>query len=227
MNELYYGNLSKENLHYLEENNIFTNYFNEFSMIPFPNFFESLEEIENTIKVQKNAEENKDWEKIKNFIFLWDTDFSKALEIFLAKMKIPFDDAYMDYLLSISKDLGALIIQLKNNYQRARPYQYALYGNLKLNPYNTYSGNTPAYPSGHATQIYFLGAILSFHYEDKKEQITSLMNKVIESRLILGVHFQSDNDFGIEIAKTLLEKDDIKNKYFNDNDTDDYLDDEK
>ena len=44
MNELYYGNLSKEFLPYLEKKNIFTEYFDEFSMIPYPNFFESLEE---------------------------------------------------------------------------------------------------------------------------------------------------------------------------------------
>ena len=109
-------------------------------------------------------------------------------------------------------------MQLKNHYQRARPYQYALYGNQKLNPYDTFSGNTPSYPSGHACQITFLGAILCSHYGEKEKEILSLVKKVIESRMILGVHFQSDNDFGIEIAKTLLEKEDIKKKYFDEND---------
>ena len=218
MNDLYYGNISKENLSYLDVKNEFTNYFNEFSMIPYPNFFESLEENESILKVQQRAENNKDWEKIKEFCFLWDLDFTKALEIFLGKLNIPFDKEYLDYLTSLSEELGALVMQLKNHYQRARPYQYALYGNQKLHPYETYSGNTPSYPSGHACQITFLGAILISHYGEKEKEILSLINKVIESRMILGVHFQSDNDFGIRIAKTLLEKEDIKNKYFDEND---------
>jgi hypothetical protein len=218
MNDLYYGNISKENLPYLDVKNDFTNYFEEFSMIPYPNFFESLEENESILKVQQRAEANKDWEKIKQFIFLWDADFKKALEIFLEKINIPFDNEYLDYLTSLSEELGALVMQLKNHYQRARPYQYALYGNQKLNPYDTFSGNTPSYPSGHACQITFLGAVLISHYGEKEKEINSLAKKVIESRMILGVHFQSDNDFGIEIAKTLLEKEDIKKKYFDEND---------
>ena len=218
MNDLYYGNISKENLRYLDVKNDFTNYFNEFSMIPYPNFFESLEENESILKVQQRAESNKDWEKIKEFCFLWDESYIKALEISLAKLNIPFDKAYLEYLGNISEELGALIMQLKNQYQRARPYQYALYGNQKLNPYTTFSGNTPSYPSGHACSIYFIGKILCFHYEEKEEEINKLISQVIESRIILGLHFKSDNNFGLEIAKTLLEKEDIKKKYFDEND---------
>ena len=134
------------------------------------------------------------------------------------ELNIPFDKAYIEYLGNISEELGALIMQLKNQYQRARPYQYALYGNQKLNPYTTFSGNTPSYPSGHACSIYFIGKILCFHYEEKEEEINKLISQVIESRIILGLHFKSDNNFGLEIAKTLLEKEDIKKKYFDEND---------
>lgn len=214
MNELYYGNISKENLPYLDVKNEFTNYFNEFSMIPYPNFFESLEENEKIIEIQTRAENNNDWGKIKQFCFLWDADVTKALEFFLEKTNIPFDKDYIYYLVNLNEELGALIIQLKNHYQRARPYQYALYGNQKLNPYTTFSANTPSYPSGYACSIYFIGKILCFHYEEKQDEINKLISQVIESRIILGLHFKSDNDFGIEIAKTLLLKDDINKKYF-------------
>ena len=213
MNELYYGNLSKEFLPYLENKNIFTEYFDEFSMIPYPNFYESLQENQIIMDVQTKAEQNAEWDKIKNFCFLWDSDLIGSLKLSLTKLEIPFDDAYIDYLTNISEELGALIMQLKNHYQRARPFQYALYGNQKLHPYETTSGNTPSYPSGHACQSYFLCKVIGMHYEEKQKQLDILANKVAESRVILGVHFPSDNQFGMHIAKALLEKQNIIETY--------------
>ena len=42
-------------------------------------------------------------------------------------------------------------------------------------------------------------------------------NRISNSRIILGVHYPSDNKFGIELTKSLLQKDEIKNKYIADN----------
>ena len=213
MNDLYYGNLSKEFLPYLDIKNQFTEHFDEFSMIPFPNFYESLQENQIIMNYQSQAEQNADWDKIKNFCFLWDSDLIGSLKLSLTKIGIPFDDSYIEYLTNISEELGALIMQLKNHYQRARPYQYAFYGNQKLNPYETASGNTPSYPSGHACQSYFLCKVIGMHYEEKQKELDILANKVADSRIILGIHFPSDNQFGINIAKALLEKENIKEKY--------------
>jgi len=213
MNDLYYGNLNKEFLSYLDIKNIFTAYFDEFSMIPYPNFYETLEENEVIMKIQSDAEKNPNWENIQNFIFMWDSDLIQSLKITLKKLEIPHDDAYIDYLGKVSEDLGALIIQLKNHYQRARPYQYALYGNQKLHPYHSDSAMTPSYPSGHACQSYFLFKLIGSHYPEKQIELDKYAQKVADSRLIMGVHFPSDNKFAIEIAKTLLEKNDIKIKY--------------
>ena len=43
-----------------------------------------------------------------------------------------------------------------------------------------------------------------------------LSQKVAESRIILGIHFPTDNAFGVNIAKQLMKKEDIKNEYFSD-----------
>ena len=195
MNELYYGNLSKEFLPYLEKKNIFTEYFDEFSMIPYPNFYESLQENQIIMDVQKKAEQSSEWDKIKNFCFLWDSDLIGSLKLSLTKLGIPF------------------ILQLKNHYQRARPFQYALYGNQKLHPYESTSGNNPSYPSGHACQSYFMCKVIGTHYEEKKKELDMLAKKVADSRVILGIHFPSDNQFGIHIVNTLLEKQNIIEKY--------------
>lgn len=213
MNDLYYGNLNKTFLPYLEKKNIFTEYFDEFSMIPFPNFYESLQENEIIMDVQSKAEQSSEWDKVRNFCFSWDSDLINSIQTSLNKLGIPYDDIYIEYLTNISEDLGALIMQLKNHYQRARPYQYALYGNQKLHPYETFSGHTPSYPSGHATQIYFLCKVIATHYEEKAKELDALAKRVADSRVIMGIHFPSDNEFGFSIAQTLLEKGDIISKY--------------
>lgn len=213
MNDLYYGNLNKAFLPYLEKKNEFTEYFDDFSMIPFPNFYESLQENEIIMGVQSKAEQSAEWDKIRNFCFLWDSDLINSFKVSLGKLGIPCDDSYLEYLTNISEELGALIMQLKNHYQRARPYQYALYGNQKLHPYDTFSGSNPSYPSGHATQTYFLCKVIATHYEEKAKELDALAKRVADSRVIMGIHFPSDNEFGFRIAQALLEKEDIISKY--------------
>jgi hypothetical protein len=48
----------------------------------------------------------------------------------------------------------------------------------------------------------------------KKEELLKVAKQVADSRIILGVHYKSDNLFGFQIVKELLLKDDIKEKYF-------------
>jgi hypothetical protein len=212
--DLHYGNLSREFLPYLEKKNIFTNYLNEFLTTPYPNYFESMKECKLIMKHQEDAMNSKDWNSILSFCSHWDSELIGSLKMSLKKLDIPFNDEYIEYLTDISEDLGALILQLKSKYQRARPYQVAYYSNMKLHPFETLSGNTPSYPSGHASQGYFLCSVIAHHYPEKKEELMKLASRIAESRIIWGIHFPSDNAFGIHIAKQLMAKDDIKEMYF-------------
>jgi hypothetical protein len=214
MNELRYGNLNKELQAKLSEKNIFTQYMGEFAFIDFPNYAESSEEIIEIIETQKKSESSDKWQAIKDFCDLWDEDIMQALETTLTRLNIPFDEEYLEYLNKVSDDLGALIVQLKNHYQRPRPYQLAFYTEQDLHPYYSFSAVSPSYPSGHACQALFLCHLIGFHYEDKKEELLKLAKQVADSRIILGVHYKSDNLFGFEIVRQLLLKNDIKEKYF-------------
>jgi hypothetical protein len=214
MNELRYGNLNKELQAKLSEENIFTQYMGEFAFIDFPNYAESSEEIIEIIETQKKSESSDKWQAIKDFCDLWDEDIMQALETTLTRLNIPFDEEYLEYLNKVSDDLGALIVQLKNHYQRPRPYQLAFYTEQDLHPYYSFSAVSPSYPSGHACQALFLCHLIGFHYEDKKEELLKLAKQVADSRIILGVHYKSDNLFGFEIVRQLLLKNDIKEKYF-------------
>lgn len=217
--ELHYGNISREYVKFLEAENIFTKYKNEFELNPFPNFLQSAEEIDKIMEHQKKAMSSSEWDAIHKFCMQWDGDIIDSFAKTLTKLNIPANDEYLEYLAKISEDLGALIMQLKNSYQRARPYQIAYYSNNKqFHPFETISGNTPAYPSGHATQGYFICNVISHHYPDKAKELRSLANKIADSRIIMGVHFPSDNNFGVYIAKELMKKEDIKNQFFSDED---------
>lgn len=214
MTELRYGNLTKELQQELNVKNIFTNYLGEFTMVEYPNYYQSSEEILQVIKIQEEARQSGKWDAIKGFCDLWDEDFISALEKTLNRISIPYDSDYIEYLANVLKDLRPLIVQLKNHYQRPRPFQVAFYTEQDLNPYESISSTSPAYPSGHATQATFLFNLIGFHYEDKKEELLKIAKQVSDSRLILGLHYPSDNLFGFQIVKELMLKDDIKEKYF-------------
>jgi hypothetical protein len=215
MMDLHYGNISVENLKYLDMDNVFTKEFNNLSLIPYPNFIDSCEELNIIQKIQNNTKSKDNYESIMTFCNQWDSDLIGAIKYWLDKLEIPNNDEYIDYLSNISEELGGLIMKLKNHYNRARPYQYAFYSNKNdFHPNETLSGNSPAYPSGHASQSYFILSIVANHYEEKREELMTLAKRIADSRVILGIHFPSDNNFGVMIAKELMSLDNIKQEFF-------------
>jgi hypothetical protein len=212
--DLRYGNLTKELQAKMQVENIFTKYIGEFSFDEYPNYSDSAEEIIKIIEIRQSAEKSNRWEAVKEFCLLWDEDIFNAFEFTLKRLNIPYDQEYLDYIYEMSEDIGALIIQLKSHYQRPRPFQLALYTNQNLHPNQSVSAQSPSYPSGHAVQALFILNVIAFHYEEKKEELMKLAKQIAESRVILGLHYPSDNKFGFEIVKELLLKEDIKEKYF-------------
>jgi hypothetical protein len=91
-----------------------------------------------------------------------------------------------------------------------------LYTNQNLHPYDSVSAQSPSYPSGHAVQALFILSVIASHYEEKKDELMKLAKQIADSRVVLGLHYPSDNQFGFEIVKQLLLKDDIKKMYFGD-----------
>ena len=212
--ELHYGNLNKENLKYIKEKNAFTKYFNLFDKIDYPNYLDTCTEIEQVSDVQKKAENSQNRESIFKFCEQWDSALLESMQYWLNRLEIPNNEEYINFLADASEELGALLMQLKKHYNRARPFQYAFHSNQKFNPYETLSGNTPAYPSGHASQSYFICSIVANHYREKKEELMKLAKRVADSRIVMGVHFPSDNEFGVMIAKQIMSQKDIRAKYF-------------
>tara|TARA_R110000744_G_scaffold360744_2_gene468311 strand:- start:905 stop:1576 length:672 start_codon:yes stop_codon:yes gene_type:complete len=214
-NKLAYGNLNKESLEYVNKpNNLFTETFSEFSTNEFPDLKETEKEIFQIIEFMGKSQKTKCWDNYQKFMNTCDEDIRLALKIELKRLGIPYTKDYGDYLENIQESLGVLIMRLKQHYNRARPYQVAYYTNQNLHPFFTASGNTPAYPSGHAAQGRFLCNIVAYHYPEKKEKLMKLSHKIANSRIAMGLHYPSDNKFGFEIADALSKNPNVIKKYF-------------
>lgn len=213
--KLAYGNLNKESLGYVNKpDNIFTDAYEKFTTKDFPRLKEAEKEIQEVMDFMENAQSTKCWDNYKSFMIQCDEDIRKTLELELKRLEIPYNKEYGDYLENIQETLGVLIMRLKQHYNRARPYQVAYYTNQNLHPFFTASGNTPAYPSGHAAQGRFLCKVIAHHYPEKGKELLKLSHKIANSRIALGVHFPTDNKFGFEIADTLATIPAIRGKYF-------------
>ena len=104
----------------------------------------------------------------------------------------------------IDKTLGYIVVKLKQHYNRPRPYQVAYYTEQDFNPFETITGNSPSYPSGHALQGWFLCMLLAERYPNEKTRLFTFAEMIAESRVALGVHYPSDNAFSRKIATKLM-----------------------
>lgn len=104
--------------------------------------------------------------------------------------------------------LNSLIYQLKYEYNRIRPQQLSYFLGVRMSTATTRTGHTPAYPSGHTLQAHFYTRLMSdvtgtpWSDEPTKE--------VAMSRMSMGCHFKSDNDFAVKISDYLTTTDEYK-----------------
>ena len=92
-------------------------------------------------------------------------------------------------LTSIAHDLNPLIMKIKMHFQRPRPFQLAYYRGLNI------------------CKLY------SYKYKSKKSDLLAISDQVFESRKIMGLHYQSDNEFAKQIVDTILQNQDIVEYY--------------
>jgi membrane-associated phospholipid phosphatase len=83
-------------------------------------------------------------------------------------------------------------------YNRARPAQIApdIINEANGTLLRSDSASTPAYPSGHAVQTYYLAKILARKFPAKTQAIMEVATKCANVRIMAGLHYPSDRDFG-------------------------------
>lgn len=101
-----------------------------------------------------------------------------------------------------------LLYRLKDHYNRARPNQIAYYYGVDLAvPIEVQNANHPAYPSGHSYEGYIMANLLAAKYPKHKNKLLKLGKNIGLSRIIVGLHYKTDHEFGCYIAKLLIDND--------------------
>ena len=114
---------------------------------------------------------------------------------------------------SIENDINPLIAKLKVSFNRPRPYQLANYYQLKLFPYESFTANSSSFPSGHTLQAYVMLNVIGNTHPTHYKFAKSIIQDIAESRVNLGLHFPSDNDFAKEVGEKILKHKEFAKKY--------------
>ena len=103
----------------------------------------------------------------------------------------------MDNIMTSSKVMFVTKM-FKWIYNSARPAQIApeLINEKNGTLLHSDSAATPAYPSGHAVQTYYLAKILSRRFPAKTQAVMEIATKCANIRIMAGHHYPSDRDFG-------------------------------
>ena len=105
--------------------------------------------------------------------------------------------AEMDRIMTNTRVIF-ITTMLKRIYNRARPAHIAPEvineGNGTL--LRSDSAATPSYPSGHAVQTYYLAKVLSRKFPAKTQPLMEVATKCANIRIMAGLHYPSDRDFG-------------------------------
>lgn len=97
------------------------------------------------------------------------------------------------------REVALVTMHFKNQYSRARPWQYT----DEIAPTISPPGH-PAYPSGHSTESHTLALILSDIYPDKKSLLLAVADQISLNREIAGVHYKSDSVAGEILAPQIV-----------------------
>ena len=210
LNQVTYGNPTKEYKVFLEEDSLVDDLFLKFKDDYFPlNDSELVKDELNDIVDYINSisdEENKAFLTRYN---AYDRSLSQVITTTFKQKGIDIENLCED----IISDIRNLIYKLKYFYQRPRPNQLAQYYKLKLFPYNSFSASTPSYPSGHTLEAYVILNVIADKHPNQYQFCREMIEDVEFSRLYLGLHYPTDNDFAKEVAKEILKHPKFTQKY--------------
>lgn len=94
-------------------------------------------------------------------------------------------------LIKILNLIEKPIMDLKKEINRARPWQ--IKKKIKDNMLKSFSADTPAFPSGHSLQSYYLASLLAIIFPRKRKELFDLAESIGQSRISAGLHYPSDH----------------------------------
>lgn len=210
LNQVTYGNPTKENKEFIEKNSLVDDLFLKFKEDTFP--FNDSELVKDELNDIVDYMDSISDEENKAFLTRYKAYDRSLIQVITTTFKqkgIDVEDLCQDVI----SDIKNLIFKLKYFYQRPRPYQLAQYYKLKLFPYKSYSSDTPSYPSGHTLEAYVILNVIADKHPNQYQFCKEMIDDVAYSRLYLGLHYSSDNDFAKEVAKEILKHPKFTQKY--------------
>jgi len=144
-------------------------------------------------KRYEQAVEDADYNKLK-------TSFSGAMGIEISPTNTPEIWKLLDSLMA---DLKKGTSKAKNYYNRRRPF--AQFNEVSGTPESDkYLRDKPSFPSSHTTVGWGLGLVLAEINPECMDSIFSRAYQIGVSRVIVGVHYQSDVDAGRLVASMVI-----------------------
>tara|TARA_R100000406_G_scaffold95000_2_gene88149 strand:- start:1691 stop:2359 length:669 start_codon:yes stop_codon:yes gene_type:complete len=199
LNQLAYGQATIEERMAMDNGTQFEKYVKVFENDPYPENVSAeakAEVYEVVSKIDKLV--NEEWRKRCFFI---DKQLGKYLSGYAQKAGMRQFKSIFEQVNDLY--LNSLIYRIKYHYNRIRPNPLAYYLNIGLTSANTRTGHTPSYPSGHTLQAHFftklISDVMNVPWSDEPTR------EVAASRMSMGIHFKSDNDFAVKISEYLTQ----------------------
>ena len=169
---------------------------------PHPN---SSDYVRRELKQLQSYEQYRQGAKVE-FMDMVDTKIMKPYKNYFKKHDL--DMKLIDEVKSLKDNIAPIVLQLKIHYNRPRPQklanalQFMFQTNFVVHALKT--AETPAYPSGHATEGRFISTYLADRVPfEHKGNIRKIGDDIGMSRQIGGVHYPSDTEFGHQLAGAL------------------------
>ena len=111
-------------------------------------------------------------------------------------------DSHEYELTQIIRKSYPIVMEHKGYYNRPRPYQV----NSAIQPAESKTAATPAYPAGHTFQPYLIAYHLSNKYPKHRAEFFRIAKRIADARVSVGLHYPSDNEGGIALAEKYKDK---------------------
>ena len=210
LNQVTYGNPSQSLKVLLSKKGLVDSLFEEFKNADMPSndselTKEELNEVAEGILLLENKENDYFLKRYKSY----DRSLIQSLTTIFKQKGIDVEEV----CTKIQDDVNPLIAKLKVHFNRPRPYQLANYYKLNLFPFDSFSANSPSYPSGHTLQACVMLNVIGSMYPAQYKYCKNIIEDISESRINLGLHYRSDNDFAFEVADKILKHKEFSKKY--------------
>ena len=161
----------------------------------------TLKELQYIEKITKSRTK-----KQEEMVLLADEDVTNLFLPYLEKHNLKLPKKMIKSLWD--KIIYPATMNLKWQYNRARPYQLAPKRGIEIDYMETSTHKAPSYPSGHTAYGVMLASVLSEIYPDHSSGLYEIANKVGKARELQGVHYPSDNSASMVYVSAIWE--DIK-----------------